>query len=83
MRQPITRVWTAEDDAKLRQLAAAGASKVRIAAALRRLPNSVRARAKKLGVTLKRVSSLGYDFQRRDRRRRGDGQRGDREPTAL
>jgi hypothetical protein len=76
MRRPITRLWSAEDDAALRRLATAGASKVRIAAALGRLPDAVRVRAKMLGVTLKRMPPFRYDFQRRDRRR-------DRQQPAL
>jgi hypothetical protein len=61
MRRPIKRVWSAEEDGRLRQLAERGASKVRISLALKRPPHAVILRARKLGVTIKQPARFRFD----------------------
>ena len=51
VRRPLVSPWTAEQDARLKQMAVQGVSTVRAAAALKRNPNAVRVRAQKLGVS--------------------------------
>lgn len=51
-RPPIYTLWTPEQDQRLTQLAAQGATALRAAAALSRTLMSVRMRARKLGLSL-------------------------------
>ena len=57
-RPPIYKLWTPEHDQRLTQLAAQGATVLRAAAALRRPLNSVRSRARKLGLSLMGVRQV-------------------------
>ena len=57
-RPPLTSPWTPEQDEQLKALAAQGASAIRAAAALKRPVNSVRIRARKLGVDLPGVRAI-------------------------
>jgi GcrA cell cycle regulator len=57
-RQPVTSPWTPEQDERLRQLAAQGATALRAAAALKRPLTSVRIRARKLGLSLPGVREV-------------------------
>jgi hypothetical protein len=77
MRQSLSRLWTPEEDARLRQLAAAGASKIRIAAALKRGPEPVLRRAIKLGISIRRIPAFAFR-PRRDGLRTGVEWRYDR-----
>jgi GcrA cell cycle regulator len=58
VRPPIYMLWTPEHDERLIQLAAQGATVLRAAAALRRPLNSVRSRARKLGLSLMGVRAV-------------------------
>ncbi len=57
-RAPLISPWTPEQDDRLKVLAAQGASAIRAAAALKRPVSSVRARARKLGVSLLGLRAL-------------------------
>lgn len=50
-KQPISRTWTDEDIAKLRDLAARGATRLRAAAALGRGTASIQKKARELGLS--------------------------------
>jgi hypothetical protein len=52
----MSKVWTKEEDERLREMAAKGASAVRIAGALNRKIQQVQARARILGCGLPSVS---------------------------
>jgi hypothetical protein len=51
----ISRPWSSEDEARLRALAAAGRSAATIAERLKRPPNAVRYKAKRLNILLRRA----------------------------
>lgn len=51
-KRPLSKTWTDEDIAKLRALAAQGATRLRAAAALRRGTNSIQKKARELGLEL-------------------------------
>ena len=57
-RQPLTSAWTPDQDERLTQLAAQGATALRAAAALKRPLTSVRIRARKLGLSLPGVREV-------------------------
>src|SRR5687767_8711923 len=72
MRRSLSRVWTLEEDARLRQMAAGGASKIRIAAALKRGAEPVQRRATKLGIAIRRITACSLDVPHRNGLRRDD-----------
>jgi hypothetical protein len=49
MARSLRKVWTAEDDEKLKRLVSSGVSVVRAAVALKRQSRAVKARARKIG----------------------------------
>ena len=51
----ITQPWTPSDDERLRKLAAEGRSSVTISERLKRSPKSIRERAKKLKIPLRKL----------------------------
>lgn len=53
----IKSIWTSENDDRLRELVAKGASANRIAAALNRRVHSVRDRARRLGCSIPTVAA--------------------------
>ena len=57
------RTWTAEDNERLKALAAANVSIIRAAAALKRSTTSVRAQARKLGTPFPRLKDYRKKFQ--------------------
>jgi len=57
------RTWTAEDNERLKALAAANVSVIRAAAALKRSITSVRAQARKLGTPFPPLEDYRKKFQ--------------------
>jgi len=55
-RKPLSRIWTAEEEEKLRALIAAGKSAVSVAVNLDRPVGSTRRRAKTLGLNFPRMT---------------------------
>jgi GcrA cell cycle regulator len=47
--RPLARPWTPEEDERLKEFVARGASDIRVAAAFKRKKGSVRERARRLG----------------------------------
>jgi hypothetical protein len=66
MRQNLTKAWTAEDLARLVELAEGGASVVRAAAALNRQTRQVAKKARQLGKPLKGVRILKAELRSTD-----------------
>jgi hypothetical protein len=62
-RRPLTKKWTDEDIAKLIQLADAGATLARAAAALNRNSSSVQKKARALGKHLPGVRQVRADLR--------------------
>lgn len=60
---PITRPWTDDDIAKLRKLAAAGATLMRASAALNRAGTSVQKKARSLGIRFPGVRQVRADLR--------------------
>jgi hypothetical protein len=64
MRKKLRRPWTAEDDARLRSLLAAGDSVSLAAAKLKRTASAVKSRSGKLGVPLLKTRSRAKSLDR-------------------
>ncbi len=54
----IKTSWTLDQVARLKELADAGASPIRIAAALKRPINGIRARARELGIEIRSIKEI-------------------------
>jgi hypothetical protein len=57
MKKPILQRWTPSDDERLRKLAAEGRSLVTIAERMKRTPGSIKKRAKKLKIVLRKPAA--------------------------
>ncbi len=60
---PITRLWTAEDVARLQKLADEGATLLRASAALRRPSSAVQKKARELGKSFPGVRKVRSDLR--------------------